>query len=77
MIDIIKDWLDALTDFATLPDDPRFAYVPKHKLPPRVRSITCMAEACTFVKCYADDVRCAYPADIVDERAHIKWPLQA
>jgi hypothetical protein len=30
----------------------------RHLLPPRLRSIECMARACVFVKCYDDDVRC-------------------
>lgn len=74
ILDILKDWVEMLSVWSVQnrKQYERLAYTPKHKMPPGIKSIECFAEACVFLKCYANDTSCAYGA-FVDHTLEA-WP---
>ncbi len=62
MVDVIRDWIEALLTFPAQGMEQRreIAYKLRHRMPPGIKRIDCTQVACAVVKCYADDLDCNY-----------------
>lgn len=62
IIDVVKDWVEQLLTWTTknYEQDRQLSYVPKHRLPPDIKSIECFVEACAITKCLSTDETCPY-----------------
>lgn len=69
-INVLKDWMEQLLTFSV--QGARPAYIAKHKLPPRIKSIDVFAESCAIVKCYENDISCSYGQ--YEDAALTLWP---